>query len=168
MRILWIVLLSLLVLVALAGTAAVLVAYRPFEEEPLPPEVLPDSLLINNTRNLKETEAFLAKYPDVNPFVDRSVRMVVHYIKHHDVMTDGRTMPWVSLEMRMNNQAQPVAVRLVCVTYDIDGYKVTKNIVEYLQKADCFASRPAPAPYAELLAQGFFPFYRAMIAGIMS
>jgi hypothetical protein len=148
----------LVVLFAIAITIAFVAISRPFEEKALPPEILPDGLLVNNTRSVTEVKAFTARYEvSQGPFVDRSSgRIIVFYrafesAQPGDAKDINNTSGWVELAIRMNNQAQPVAMQIHCVPYDIDGYKVTKDIVKYLQNEDCFTSRPAPEPYAEPL-----------------
>jgi hypothetical protein len=141
---------GLIALLALAGTGGAAYATYRANLEPVPTyDELSDELVINNTRDLEESKAFLAKYPDADVFADRSVKLQVFYQKLTGPLGDETPHPYVSLVIRMDGNGQPMSMELRCVTFDIPGYKVTSNIVRYLQEHDCFTTRPAPEPYAE-------------------
>lgn len=140
----------LIVFAALAGTAGAAYANYRATHEPVPSyEDLPDELVVNNTRDLDEAKAFLAEYPDADVFVDRSVKLQVFYQKLTGPLGEETPTPYVSLVINMDSEGQPRSMELRCVTFDIPGYKVTRDIVQYLQEHDCFITRPAPELYAE-------------------
>lgn len=114
-----------------AGAGGIVYAsyYRP---QYVSPEELPDDVIIDTQKDLKEVGAFLDAYPDrTTTTVDRSGRLAVEYR-----VDDAGTGQYLRLRVFSDTQPRPLEMFADC----FNGTNSTlyhENVLEYIESRAC-------------------------------
>lgn len=108
---------------------------------------IPNTVLLERIKDLKETKAFLATYPDARVWSDRMEHFSIGYYVDESVLnltpTNNRIPPAIALEIRLDTSGHPQYPILWCTTDKYGQSKIENNIlnnnnvIEHLDKEVC-------------------------------
>lgn len=112
-----------------------------YQEPPKIPseKELPDKLILENQKDLKEVKTFLTMYPNATTYVDRSGRLVVDYTVHKQFTGSQNVTRRLILRVFSDNDGRPQEMYLNCP----DGKNsndIYNDIVNYTLREECWTS----------------------------